>query len=139
MPNVEIGVALVVRRVPNVLVHRRLCAVGYGSWSLPGGHIEKWETFEETALRELREEAGPNLEVTQPVFWTAINCFYRENDHHTVTILMISNYIDGEAIVAEPDKAEQWLWCPWDDIPTPRMQGLQQMLDDGFEPWGAFG
>ncbi|MBI5061189.1 MAG: NUDIX domain-containing protein [Candidatus Aenigmarchaeota archaeon] len=30
----------------------------YGRWSLPKGHIEKGETAEQAALREIKEETG---------------------------------------------------------------------------------
>lgn len=36
-------------------------------WVLPKGHIEEYETAEETALRELREEAGVIGEILRPL------------------------------------------------------------------------
>lgn len=36
-------------------------------WVLPKGHIERGETPEETALRELREEAGVTGEIIYPL------------------------------------------------------------------------
>jgi len=32
--------------------------VGNGSWSLPGGAVEKDETLEQAAIREVKEETG---------------------------------------------------------------------------------
>src|ERR1700733_4698583 len=37
-----------------LLVHRRR----YGDWTLPKGKVESGESFEEAALREVREETG---------------------------------------------------------------------------------
>jgi 8-oxo-dGTP diphosphatase len=132
--NVAVGVALVVRREFKLLVQRRTCAHAYGTWSVPGGHLEKWETFEQAALRELQEEAGSELLVSPPEFWTANNCFYPADDKHSVCIFMRSDYIAGKPRIMEPDKADQWLWCRWQDVPTPRMQGLQLLFDGGFDP-----
>lgn len=33
-----------------------------GAWVLPGGHIDLGETFEECAIREIREETGIEIE-----------------------------------------------------------------------------
>ncbi|MDO4519402.1 MAG: NUDIX domain-containing protein [Eubacteriales bacterium] len=37
----------------------------YEGWVLPKGTVEKGETFEETALREVREEAGVNATIVK--------------------------------------------------------------------------
>lgn len=42
---------LLTKRVPRMRAHA-------GQWALPGGRCDPGETFEETALRELREELG---------------------------------------------------------------------------------
>jgi 8-oxo-dGTP diphosphatase len=63
MTTVRVGVALIIRRGPNILVQHRIGSHANGTWSVPGGHLEMWETFEQAALRELSEEAGPLLRV----------------------------------------------------------------------------
>jgi 8-oxo-dGTP pyrophosphatase MutT (NUDIX family) len=55
---VRAGGGVVWRRVPSgtevVLVHRP----AYGDWAFPKGKLERGETDEEAALREVREETG---------------------------------------------------------------------------------
>jgi len=36
-----------------------------GAWVLPGGHIDLGETFEECAIREIHEETGVQIEMSQ--------------------------------------------------------------------------
>ena len=136
--DISVGVGIVIRRYPNVLVQRRLTTVGYGCWGFPGGHLEKWESFEEAALRELHEEAGNELQVTDPTYWRAVNSFYPKIDRHDVVIFVISDHIIGEAIHTEPEKAEPWVWCRWEDVPEPRMPGIKTLFDLGLEPWGGW-
>ncbi len=42
--------------------------LGYGLWSIPGGHLDDGETPEQGALREGLEEAGYEIELMQKVF-----------------------------------------------------------------------
>ncbi len=59
-----IGVGVVVVRHARVLLVRRAKAPSAGLWSLPGGRQRLGETVRETAAREVREEAGVEVEVT---------------------------------------------------------------------------
>lgn len=45
---------IVVDKIGNILVGKQTD----GRWATPGGHVEPTESYEEAALRELREEAG---------------------------------------------------------------------------------
>ena len=53
-----VGVGVVVLRPDAVLLARRGTPPNAGAWSLPGGAQELGETTEQTARRELAEEAG---------------------------------------------------------------------------------
>jgi 8-oxo-dGTP diphosphatase len=54
---------VVVRGGRILLVHRDR----YDDWSLPKGKLEEGETWEEAALREVREETGLNCELAEPL------------------------------------------------------------------------
>lgn len=53
-----VGIGIVVLKPDHVLLIRRGKPPNVGMWSLPGGAQELGETAEETARRELLEEAG---------------------------------------------------------------------------------
>ncbi len=60
-PEIRTGVGVLVLNSRNeVLLEKRSDC---GLWGLPGGRIEPGETLEETARREVREEAGIDIEV----------------------------------------------------------------------------
>ncbi len=59
-----VGVGAVVVKGARVLLVRRAKAPSAGRWSLPGGRQRLGETVRETAVREVREEAGVEVEVT---------------------------------------------------------------------------
>jgi len=57
-----------------VLLGLRYNTAYSGHWALPGGHVERGETFAETAMRELREETGlvmkPQAIASPFISWT---------------------------------------------------------------------
>lgn len=50
------GNVILIKRSKNEKFNKKM-------WDLPGGHIEKGETFEESLKREVKEETGLNVEV----------------------------------------------------------------------------
>lgn len=53
-----VGVGALVIDNGRVLLGRRKGSHGAGTWALPGGWLEKGESFEDAAVRELEEETG---------------------------------------------------------------------------------
>ncbi|CAB4295507.1 unnamed protein product [Prunus armeniaca] len=68
-PTVVVGVCLL--KGKKVLLGRRRCSLGYSTFSLPGGHLELGESFEECAARELKEETGLDIDKKRMEFLTA--------------------------------------------------------------------
>lgn len=58
-----VGVGVVVVKDDAVLLIRRGQPPRQGEWSIPGGRQEWGETVRETALREVREETGLEVEL----------------------------------------------------------------------------
>lgn len=126
-----IGCAICIRRNGKILLQKRLSKHAHGFWGFPGGHLEWFEEPEKAVLREMQEEAGDELIVTPPVFWTIANTrFYNENKHYVV-LFYLSDWIAGEAIVKEPTKCEQWGWFDYENLPSPLMMGIKFLMDNG--------
>lgn len=129
----KVGVCLCVVKDGKVLLHRRKGGHSDGTWAFPGGHLEFGESFEEGALRELAEEAGP-IKTTKPKFWAAANTIFNEGKKHYVLIMMKANWVSGKATVMEPKKCYEWQWFDWDELPSPLLAGNQWLVDNGIRP-----
>ena len=127
-----VGIAIVICCGHSVLMGKRIGAAGSGTWAFCGGHLEGGETFEEGAIREAEEETGILLDSAE--FWIVENVLYP--DAHCVTVFMIAQLPpEQEAENMEPAKCEGWEWYPWDDLPSPLMLGIQQVVDKGLSPF----
>jgi 8-oxo-dGTP diphosphatase len=129
-PGVGLGVAII--RDGKVLFGKRKNSHGEGSWCFPGGHLEFGESWEECACRETLEETG--LKVKNIRFATATNDFFEKENKHYITILMVADWIEGEAQLLEPEKCEKWDWFKWDEKPKPLFMPQQNLNKQNFNP-----
>lgn len=74
---IETSAGGVVYRRSEGVPHFLLIRDPYENWGLPKGHVERGESVEETAVREVREETGiESLELREPL--GTIDWFFRE-------------------------------------------------------------
>lgn len=59
--------AIVFDDAGRLLVIKRAKAPAAGTWSVPGGHVEAGETHEEAVVREVAEETGLQVRVSNEV------------------------------------------------------------------------
>jgi 8-oxo-dGTP diphosphatase len=88
---------------------------GAGKWTMPGGKLHFSESFEEGAIREVKEETGIMLKNADVI---CINNDVIETAHF-VTIGIISEEFRGEAKVMEPDEITEWKWFSLHQLPSP--------------------
>ncbi|MBI2420897.1 MAG: NUDIX domain-containing protein, partial [Candidatus Levybacteria bacterium] len=87
-----------------------------GEWCLPGGKLDYGETFEEGAIREVKEETG--ITIKNPQVISVHNC---KNEYaHFVTVGLIAKDWRGKAKVMEPDEITEWQWFSLKKLPYPR-------------------
>jgi 8-oxo-dGTP diphosphatase len=116
----KVGVACLVWKDSKFLMGKRLGAHGAETWSLPGGHLEFGENFEDTAVREVLEETG--LRVKNIRFVAMTNDFMPDEDKHYLTVWMEADWESGEPTITEPDKCTDLLWCNFKTLPSPLFQ-----------------
>lgn len=128
--NVRVGIAVFVFKDGKFLMQQRQGSHGAGSWSVPGGHLELGESFEDTARREVKEET--NLEITNIRFGAVTNDNFTDEGKHYVTIWMVSEWKSGAEYITEPEKCLKQEWHTFDDLPSPLFLPWNQLLVSEF-------
>lgn len=131
-----VGVAVIVVKNGKVLLGKRLNAHGHGTWAFPGGHLERNESIEACAQREVFEETG--LKIRSVIYATFTNDIFVREDKHYVTLFVLARYESGAPTRREPDKCERWDWFDWHDLPVPRFLPFENLLKQGFQIPDAF-
>lgn len=90
---------------------------GAGSWGLVGGKLKTGESFEETAIRELKEEI--NLSVTEDNLEVInfANCADSKTVHFLQVGVLVKNW-SGEIKNMEPDKCSDLKFFKLNQLPT---------------------
>lgn len=96
-----------------LLLGKRRGSHGAGKWSLPGGHIDLGEHWEETCVRETLEECDIRIDgVCQDPFIT--NNVMEDEGLHYITIFCQAVWDKKQEPVLKPEeKFEEWRWVPW--------------------------
>jgi len=78
------------------------------------------------------EEAG--IEIKNLRLGPYTNDFYRDEDKHYITLLVIADYASGEVKICEPDKCAGWEWFSWNQLPEPLFLPIINQIKQGFNP-----
>lgn len=117
MNHPKVGVAVFVWKDDKFLMMYRIGKHGKNSWSIPGGHLEFNESWEEAAKREAMEEAG--IEIDNVRFLAATNDIFTETGKHYVSIWTEADWVSGEPTITEPDILIDHQWRDFKDLPAP--------------------
>jgi 8-oxo-dGTP diphosphatase len=99
------------------------------TWSIPGWHLEFWETFEECWVRETLEEAWVYIKDVE-LFWITNNIW---NEKHYVTIFLKSKYESGEPHVTDFDEFYEWRWVDLEELPEKLFPIFKEFLEKNLE------
>lgn len=116
--HVRVGVGVLVRdsnRKAAVFAGIRKGSHGAGSLALPGGHLEMFESWEECAKREVKEEMNLDLKLEEIEFAHVTNDPMLSEDKHYVTIFMMAKS-SGVPENMEPEKCEGWKSYTMDEL-----------------------
>lgn len=121
----SVGVGIFVFKDGKFLLGKRIGKHGYGTWSVPGGYLEFGETFEECAVREVLEET--NVKISNIKFYTSVNNIFHDENKHSITIFMFSDWKSGQPKITEPDKFTHVDWYDFQNLPAPLFLPLTEL------------
>lgn len=118
-PIVRVGIGCFVWKDGKFLMQQRFGAHGEGTWSVPGGHLEFGESWEECAAREVFEETGMKIHNARLLAVTNDIFSAKDKDKHYVTIWITSDWLEGEPTITEPEKCKAQAWHNFSSLPLP--------------------
>ena len=84
-------------------------------WSIPGGRVELFETFEAAVKREVKEETGVEVEVISLL--GICDHIIKNEERHWVSPSYLCKIIEGEPQILEPTKHLDMKWFSLDKLP----------------------
>lgn len=108
-----IGTAVFIIKDWKFLIWKRKSNHWEGTWCIPWGHLEFWETIEECVKREALEESWVNIKDVE-FLWIRNDI---SKDKHYVTIFMKSKHDFWEVQLTEFDEFYEWKWIKIDNLP----------------------
>lgn len=100
-----IHVSIVVHRQHRILLVQEQKLENHGRWNLPGGHLELGETIQSGSLREVREETGLQVRLSELVgVYTSI----RSPDYHAIRFVFTAEHDGNEPMAGDDILAVQW-------------------------------
>ncbi len=125
-PKVGIGVVIVNAAGKILVGKRRGSHAQY--YSIPGGHLELGETFEEAAVKEIKEETG--LEIIEPKVFCVTNNLrtYQEEGKHYISVCLFATKYNGEPVNLEPEKCNGWSWVDPLKLPQPHFDASENAI-----------
>lgn len=91
--------------------------MGPGWWEIPGGGMDPWETSADTAMRELREEAGILSAEMGPVVWV-----------QSVQFTFAGLYFDQDEFI-------HVAWTDQVELARPHLEALEALAFQGARWW----
>ena len=130
--HVRVGVGVLVQdssHKSSVFAGIRKGSHGAGSLALPGGHLEMYESWQECAQREIREEMNLDLAIDGIQFAHVTNDPMKTEDKHYVTIFMMAPSPPGSIPEnMEPDKCEGWKSYTWQQLKDIHAKGEPELF-----------
>lgn len=108
----EVAVDCVIVKDGKVLLLKRAHEPFEGYWVLPGGHVERNETVEEAAVREMKEELGIDVELKK---FVGVFSDPDRDPRGLVSVVFIAEPKSDDIRINK--EAYEYKWFPLDELP----------------------
>jgi 8-oxo-dGTP diphosphatase len=108
-------VSVLILRGARILLVRRAFSPARGAWDVPGGFIERGETIERAARREVREEVGVDVRIER--FIGIFPDTYGPQRRPSLNIYYLGRLRRAGSRVRAGDDASECRWFPLDRVP----------------------
>ena len=116
-----VAVGAIVVKDGRVLLARRGKQPGYGRWSVPGGAVDLGEGLKPAAQREIREECGIEVDLTEVI--EVVERVVRDEagriQYHYVIVDYLARWVSGE--LAPSSEVLEARWVAPEDFPAYEM------------------
>ena len=99
------GVNVIINNQGRILILKRSPAEYYaGLWDFPGGTVEKGETLQQAAIREVKEESGLEIKLDKNYFYT-----YHYQDKELDVYGFKADFASGKVVLSEEHVEFKWI------------------------------
>jgi 8-oxo-dGTP diphosphatase len=106
---------------------------GHHLWGLPGGRIRNGESPVHAVVRDIREETGNDIEITDLIGLYQLTGPCADEDLPDVLVYVFRARLDGEATLNAPGRICQLSWHDPIALPTPMTATTRRALADAVE------
>lgn len=120
--------AFILNENNELLLQQRKKSPEAGFWSIPGGRLEMFETFEEAVKREIKEEVGVDIDVIDEL--GICDHIIKSEQKHWVSPSFLCKITNGKPIIMEPDKHADMQWFSLENLPENLTITTQNALEN---------
>ena len=118
----KLAVVVLAEKNNELLLVKRAIEPSIGKWSFPSGYVDRGEIVEAAAIREVKEETGLNIQITD-----LIGVYSKK--HHPIVLVVYSAKIVGGEIEAG-EESEEVAFFSTDNLPKMPFPHDEQILSD---------